>query len=78
MTRISDLIRSLRSDRNVSAAQLADALGMAVGDYSLIEDGGKPLSIELLYRIAEALQLDPSNVIGIYMQSERDRRRQIA
>lgn len=76
--RIWDLVRSLRSERNIPEAQMATELGIPVSDYLRLEDGSQPLAVEILYQIAEILRLDPSHVMGIYMQSERERRKHSA
>ncbi|UMY67004.1 MULTISPECIES: helix-turn-helix domain-containing protein [unclassified Flavobacterium] len=78
MSSLSDLLRTVRADRHVTENQLAEALGISVNDYTGIEEGIKPLSIELFDRIVEVLKVDPSNVLGMYLQLERDRRKQTA
>jgi DNA-binding XRE family transcriptional regulator len=54
------VLRGLRKHRGLSQAQVAEAAGITQGYYSDIERGGAVPAVEVLDRISQALDLDPS------------------
>ncbi|HEX8168477.1 MAG TPA: helix-turn-helix transcriptional regulator [Beijerinckiaceae bacterium] len=54
------VLRGLRKHRGLSQAQVAEAAGITQGYYSDIERGGAVPTVEVLDRISQALDLDPS------------------
>ncbi|MBK5210860.1 MAG: cupin domain-containing protein [Coriobacteriia bacterium] len=58
MKEISNRIKSLREDSDLSAAELAEAIGVSEQDYIIHEDGAKDFSFTFLYRAAEKLGVD--------------------
>lgn len=57
MTELGSRIRQARTDRNMSQIELAEACGISVPYVSDIERGKKCFSVDILMRIAMALQV---------------------
>jgi transcriptional regulator with XRE-family HTH domain len=53
-------IRQLREDEEISAMDLARETGISVEDYARYESGELDIPISMLYKIATALQVDPT------------------
>lgn len=56
-------IRALRKDKGLTLADLAEQVGVSTPHMSEVERGVKNLNNHLLIRIAEALDVEPSDLI---------------
>ncbi len=56
-------IRNIREKRGLTLAQLADMVGVSIPHLSEVERGKKNLNNHLLIRIAEALRVEPYELI---------------
>lgn len=56
-------IRTLRKDKGLTLADLAEQVGVSTPHMSEVERGVKNLNNHLLIRIAEALDVEPSDLI---------------
>jgi len=56
--KITDKVREIRTQKNLSQEYLASYLGIDTSSYHRIERGVSPLSIQRLEKIAEALEIN--------------------
>lgn len=56
-------IRELRKERGLSQDVLSGFAGIARSHLSMIETGGKQANFETIWRIAEALDMRPSELV---------------
>lgn len=56
-------IRDIRQKRGLTVSQLADMVGVSIPHMSGVERGKKNLNNHLLVRIAEALEVEPFELI---------------
>lgn len=61
-TTIGENIRKIRMLKNIDAKTLADKLGISVSAFTKIERGETQVDIERINRIAETLQVNPSDI----------------
>jgi len=67
------ILRRLRLERDLSQEALAERAGMASHAYlSRLESGSKHPSVEMLFRLADALEV-PASAIILEMEKQRDR-----
>ena len=64
MQQISDNIKKFRELKNFTREQLAAELNMSLSGYSKLERGEVELTISKLYRIAEVLEVSPSQILN--------------
>jgi transcriptional regulator with XRE-family HTH domain len=64
MQQISDNIKKFRELKNFTRDQLAAELNMSLSGYSKLERGEVELTISKLYRIAEVLEVSPSQILN--------------
>jgi transcriptional regulator with XRE-family HTH domain len=64
MQQISDNIKKFRELKNFTREQLAAELNMSLSGYSKLERGKVELTISKLYRIAEVLEVSPSQILN--------------
>ncbi|MBK1725561.1 helix-turn-helix domain-containing protein [Halorhodospira neutriphila] len=57
-------IRQARRQAGLTQAQLAEQLGVAQSGISRIESGERPVTVEMLQAIAEALGVEPAKLLG--------------
>ncbi|GHC55451.1 helix-turn-helix domain-containing protein [Neogemmobacter tilapiae] len=57
-------LRKLRADLGLSQAAMADELGVSVSYVNLVERNQRPLTAQLLIRLAEAYGIDPRDFSG--------------
>jgi len=57
---IPQRIKQLREDEEISAIDLAREIGIGAEDYARFESGELDIPISVLYKIAAALQVDPT------------------
>src|ERR687889_398424 len=62
MQRIGTLVRDARRHRGLTQQQLAERLGTSQSAVARIEQGGQNLTLELLGRLPEALELEPFRI----------------
>ena len=60
---IGEIIRGLREEKNLSQEVLSGLAGLERTHYSKIERGLRCPTIETLFRIADALQIPPHELI---------------
>jgi transcriptional regulator with XRE-family HTH domain len=64
MHQINDNIKKFRELKNFTRDQLAAELNMSLSGYSKLERGEVELTISKLYRIAEVLEVSPSQILN--------------
>lgn len=64
MQQISDNIKKFRELKNFTRDQLAAELNMSLSGYSKLERGEVELTISKLYKIAEVLEVSPSQILN--------------
>jgi transcriptional regulator with XRE-family HTH domain len=64
LLKIGDNIRAARKQRGYSQEEFADIAGFSRSYYTEIETGKRNISILNLIKIMEALNVDPSEIIG--------------
>lgn len=57
-------IKMLREMRNYTQEHMADVLNISQRSYSSIENGQTQLSVDRLFQIAEALQVNIGDIVG--------------
>ncbi len=57
-------IRRIRTERNLTIAQLAEKVGVSTPHMSEVERGKKNLNNHLIERLSEALNVTPPELIG--------------
>lgn len=60
----SERLKKLRSERNMSQAQLADAIGVSRGSISFYENGDRLPDIEVFYRLVRFFQTTADYLAG--------------
>jgi transcriptional regulator with XRE-family HTH domain len=64
MQQISENIKRFRELKNLTREQLADKLEMSLSGYSKLERGEVDVTLTKLYKIAEALETDVSQILN--------------
>jgi len=62
--KIGKNLKIMRVKKDLSQAELAEALGVAQGHYSNIESGKRQLSLHLLAMICEKYGVNPAEIIA--------------
>lgn len=62
---VGDALRSLRTEKNLTQSQLAEKLELSTIHYSLIEQGQRKFSLEVLFRIMDVFDVDADRVLAI-------------
>lgn len=62
---VGDALRSLRTEKNLTQSQLAEKLELSTIHYSLIEQGQRKFSLEVLFKIMEVFDVDADRVLAI-------------
>jgi transcriptional regulator with XRE-family HTH domain len=65
-------IKSIRSSKGISQAEMAEKLDIAVNNYSKIERGVTELSVNRTKQIADALGVSLAEILGLEVQSKED------
>ena len=68
--KIGPRIQKLRKDQGLTAEDFSAELGVSVSHVSQIEQGGRKMSIDLMYRMMDVLQVDANTLLGV-MQTGR-------
>lgn len=72
MNDLGKIIRDYRKRSGITATQLAEKIGVSQGTISHIETGRRSPSVDLIHRIAEALNI-PSDIINDEEDIKNDR-----
>lgn len=62
--RLGARVRALRKSGNLTQAKLAEKLGISASYLNLIENGRRPLSADLLIKLAQSFRLDLKDLAG--------------
>ena len=62
---VGDVLRELRTERNLTQSQTAEKLDLSVIHYSLIEQGQRKFSLEVLFKIMEVFEVNADRVLAI-------------
>lgn len=63
--RVGSRIQKLRKNMNMTAEEFSEELGVSVSHISQIEQGGRKMSINLLFRMMDVLQVDANTVLAV-------------
>lgn len=58
-------IRTLRQERKMTQEQLAEKAGISLSFIGHIERGSRKLSVETLYKLVDALDCSPGEILGL-------------
>jgi transcriptional regulator with XRE-family HTH domain len=64
-------LQALRKEKNMTAAELSDKLGVSTSHVSQIEQGCRRMSMDLLYKYMEVLAADANTVLDIALVVEK-------
>lgn len=62
---VGDVLRELRNQQNLTQLQVAEKMGLSAIHYSLIEQGQRKFSIEVLFKIMDVFNVDADRVLGL-------------
>lgn len=62
---VGDVLRELRNERHLTQSQIAEKLDLSVIHYSLIEQGQRKFSLEVLFKIMEVFEVNADRVLAI-------------
>lgn len=63
--RVGPRIQRIRKERNLTAEELSEELGISASHISQIEQGSRKMSVDLLYKLMDALQVDANTLLGV-------------
>ncbi len=63
--RVGPNLQALRKEKNMTAAELSDKLNVSTSHVSQIEQGCRRMSMDLLYKYMEVLEVDANTVLDI-------------
>lgn len=67
---VGNIIKSLRIKKNVSVFELAYRAKISQSHVYQLEEGSNKMSIDLLYRLMDALDTDANTILGIKEKDE--------
>ena len=67
---VGNIIKSLRIKKNVSEFELAYRAKISQSHVYQLEEGSNKMSIDLLYRLMDALDTDANTILGIKEKDE--------
>ena len=67
---VGNIIKSLRIKKNVSVFELAYRAKISQSHVYQLEEGSNKMSIDLLYRLMDALDTDANTILGIKENNE--------
>jgi transcriptional regulator with XRE-family HTH domain len=70
--RVGPNLQALRKEKNMTAAELSDQLGVSTSHVSQIEQGCRRMSMDLLYKYMEVLAVDANTVLDISLQEKKE------
>lgn len=62
---VGDVLRALRNEKHLTQSQIAEKLDLSVIHYSLIEQGQRKFSLEVLFKIMEVFDVNADRVLAI-------------
>lgn len=68
--RVGSVIQNLRKDKNMTAAQLSELVGVSVSHQGQVEQGAHRMSMDLLYKYADILETDANTILGLREKEE--------
>jgi transcriptional regulator with XRE-family HTH domain len=68
---VGDALRELRNERHLTQSQLAEKLELSAIHYSLIEQGQRKFSIEVLFKLMAVFEVDADRVLAINPKEEK-------
>lgn len=68
---VGDVLRELRNERHLTQSQLAEKLDLSVIHYSLIEQGQRKFSLEVLFKLMEVFEVNADKVLAIEPRTAR-------
>lgn len=68
---VGNIIKSLRIKKNVSVFELAYRAKISQSHVYQLEEGSNKMSIDLLYRLMDALDTDANTILGIKEKDEK-------
>jgi transcriptional regulator with XRE-family HTH domain len=68
-TEISTRIKEIRTRKNIQQAEIAKAINLTTTAYNRIENGKTQLSVNNLFAIANALQIDVSELLNLHINN---------
>jgi len=71
---IGSVVKRLREEKNLSQDVLSGLAGIARTHLSMIETGKKQANFETLWKLALALELRPSELVGLIEQESEYRK----
>ena len=63
--KVGPRIQRLRKAKNMTAEELGAKLGVSTSHISQIEQGGRKMSVDLLYRLMEVLGVDANTLLAV-------------
>lgn len=69
---LSEILKTLRDLRHLTAQQVADAMGLKLRSYYSFEAGQGPLVIARIWRFADAVDCDPVSIMDALMLGSPD------
>lgn len=63
--KIGPRIQRFRKDKNMTAEELSEKLGVSTSHISQIEQGSRKMSLDLLYKLMDELQVDANTLLAI-------------
>ena len=63
--KIGPRIQKLRKDKNMTAEELSAELGVSTSHINQIEQGGRKMSVDLMYRMMDVLNVDANTLLAI-------------
>lgn len=62
---VGDALRELRNERHLTQSQIAEKLELSVIHYSLIEQGQRKFSLEVLFKLMDVFEVNADRVLAI-------------
>lgn len=70
--KVGERIRKLRQDRNMTSEEFCSRLGVSISHVRQIEQGERKMSINLMYRLMDVLEVDANTLLAIPECSSRN------
>lgn len=63
--KIGSRIQKIRKEKNLTIEKLSEEVGMSSSHISQIEQGGRKMSVDLLFRLMAVLQVDANTLLAV-------------
>lgn len=70
---VGDSLRELRKEHHLTQLEAAEKLELSVVHYSLIEEGQRKFSLDVLFRIMEVFEVDADRVLAININDDKSK-----